>query len=99
MQFLRWLGIQPPRGVLLYGPSGTGKTLIAQAVAGESGVHFICINGPDVLSRLVLSEKRCYSYLTWASSTSVDNTSHSNLFDIIIHSKYFLVSDWLKPHA
>jgi len=44
-------GIQPPRGVLLHGPSGTGKTLIAQAVAGESGAHFICINGPDVLSR------------------------------------------------
>ena len=57
VKFLRCSGIQPPRGVLLHGPSGTGKTLIAQAVAGESGAHFICINGPDVLSRLVLSEK------------------------------------------
>lgn len=44
-------GIPPPRGVLLHGPSGTGKTLIAQAVAAESGAHFICLNGPDVLSR------------------------------------------------
>ncbi|XP_067039753.1 ATPase family gene 2 protein homolog A-like isoform X2 [Acropora muricata] len=44
-------GIPLPRGILLYGPPGTGKTLIAQAVAGESGAHFICINGPDVLSR------------------------------------------------
>lgn len=57
-------GIPPPRGVLLHGPSGTGKTLIAQAVAGESGAHFISINGPDVLSRSVLSEKRTYSSLT-----------------------------------
>ena len=75
VKFLRCSGIQPPRGVLLHGPSGTGKTLIAQAVAGESGAHFICINGPDVLSRLVLAEKRCYSFLTWVSSTSVDNIS------------------------
>ncbi|XP_068701398.1 ATPase family gene 2 protein homolog A-like isoform X1 [Montipora foliosa] len=44
-------GIPLPRGVLLYGPPGTGKTLIAQAVASESGAYFICINGPDVLSR------------------------------------------------
>ena len=64
VQFLRCSGIQPPRGVLLYGPSGTGKTLIAQAVAGESGAHFICINGPDVLSRLVLPVKYiCEQYL------------------------------------
>ena len=97
--FLRCPGIQPPRGVLLHGPSGTGKTLIAQAVAGESGAHFICINGPDVLSRLVSSERHSYSYLTWASITSVANTSNSNLFDSIIHAKYFPVSDWLKPHA
>ena len=84
VQFLRCPGIQPPRGVLLYGPSGTGKTLIAQAVAGESGAHFICINGPDVLSRLVLSEMRCYSYLLWASSISLNNTSQSNLFGIVV---------------
>ncbi|KAK3737855.1 hypothetical protein QZH41_015785 [Actinostola sp. cb2023] len=44
-------GLPPTRGVLLYGPSGTGKTMIARAVANETGVHFICINGPDVLSR------------------------------------------------
>lgn len=85
VKFLRCSGIQLPRGVLLYGPSGTGKTLIAQAVAGESGAHFICINGPDVLSRLVLAEKRSYSnYFTWASSVSVKNTSHSNLFGIVV---------------
>ena len=48
-------GIPPPRGILLHGPSGTGKTLIAKAVAGESGAHFISINGPDILSRSVIS--------------------------------------------
>ncbi|EDO39006.1 predicted protein [Nematostella vectensis] len=44
-------GVPPPRGILLYGPSGTGKTMIARAVANETGVHFFCINGPEVLSR------------------------------------------------
>ncbi|XP_031554574.1 ATPase family protein 2 homolog [Actinia tenebrosa] len=44
-------GVPPSRGVLLYGPSGTGKTMVARAVANETRVHFICINGPDILSR------------------------------------------------
>lgn len=44
-------GLSPPSGVLLYGPSGTGKTLLAKTVASECGVHSIFLNGPDVLSR------------------------------------------------
>jgi transitional endoplasmic reticulum ATPase len=43
----------PPSGVLLYGPPGTGKTLIAEAIAGESGVNFIRVAGPEVLDRYV----------------------------------------------
>ena len=45
------LGIEPPKGVLLYGPPGPGKTLIAKAVANESGAHFIPIAGPEVISK------------------------------------------------
>ena len=45
------LGIDPPRGVLLYGPPGCGKTLIARAVAYEAGVRFININGPEVIQQ------------------------------------------------
>ena len=44
------LGIEPPKGVLLYGPPGCGKTLLARAVANESGANFYSIAGPEVMS-------------------------------------------------
>jgi transitional endoplasmic reticulum ATPase len=45
------LGVLPPKGVLLYGAPGTGKTLLARAVAAESRVHFIHLNGPEIMRK------------------------------------------------
>ena len=45
------LGIEPPKGVLLHGIPGTGKTLLAKAVANETNSHFILINGPEIMSK------------------------------------------------
>lgn len=50
-ELFRRLGIDPPKGVLLHGPPGTGKTMIAKAVATETNAHFTVINGPEIISK------------------------------------------------
>lgn len=47
------MGIKPPKGALLYGPPGCGKTLLARALATESGANMILVRGPEILSKWV----------------------------------------------
>merc|ERR1719194_200573 len=51
-QLFKSIGIKPPRGILMFGPPGSGKTLIARAVANETGAFFFLINGPEIMSKL-----------------------------------------------
>ncbi|KKM23919.1 hypothetical protein LCGC14_1610330 [marine sediment metagenome] len=47
------MGIKPPKGALIYGPPGCGKTLLARALATESGANMILVRGPEILSKWV----------------------------------------------
>jgi transitional endoplasmic reticulum ATPase len=51
-QLFKVLGVKPPKGVLLYGPPGSGKTLIAKAIANETGAFFFILNGPEIMSKM-----------------------------------------------
>ncbi len=65
------LGVDPPKGVLLHGPPGTGKTRLAQAVANESDATFITINGPEIMgSGYGESEKRLREVFEEAAKNS-----------------------------
>ncbi len=70
-QLFEKLGIDPPKGVLLHGPPGCGKTLVARAVANESAAHFIVINGPEIMSKFYgESEQRLRSIFKDAEDNS-----------------------------
>ena len=70
-ELFRRLGIDPPKGVLLHGPPGTGKTMIAKAVASEVNAHFKAINGPEIISKYYgESEKQLREVFEEASENS-----------------------------
>ena len=47
------MGITPPKGVLMYGPPGCSKTMIAKALANESNLNFLAIKGPELFKKYV----------------------------------------------
>ncbi len=70
-QVFQRLGIDPPKGVLLHGPPGCGKTLLARTIANESGCNFYCISGPEIMGKLYgQSEKRLRQIFEEASKNS-----------------------------
>ncbi|AJZ76520.1 CDC48 family AAA ATPase [Candidatus Nitrosotenuis cloacae] len=64
------MGIKPPRGILLYGPPGCGKTLLARAVATESGSNMILVRGPEILSKWVGESEKAIREIFRKAKTS-----------------------------
>ncbi len=65
------IGVEAPKGVLLYGSPGTGKTLLAKAVAGETNANFVSISGPEIMGKHYgESEERIREIFTQAEENS-----------------------------
>ncbi len=58
-----WICMQAPRGVLLFGPPGCSKTLLARAVASESGLNFLAVKGAELLSKYVGESEKAIARL------------------------------------
>ena len=67
------ISVKPPRGILLYGPPETRKTLMARAVTNETGTFFFLINGPQIMSKLAGESK---SNLRKAFEEAEKNCNH-----------------------
>jgi len=65
------VGISAPTGVLLWGPPGCGKTLLAKAVAAESKANFICVKGPELLNKYVGESERALRQVFMRARSSV----------------------------
>ena len=57
-QLFQEANVKPPKGILLSGSPGTGKTLVAKALANESEVNFISIKGPELMSKYIGESER-----------------------------------------
>ena len=64
------MGIRPPRGALIYGPPGCGKSLVAKAVAAESDANMILVKGPEILSKWVGESEKAIREIFRKAATS-----------------------------
>ena len=77
------MGIRPPKGILLYGPPGCSKTLIAKAMANESKVNFLAVKGPQLLDKWVGQSERAIAEVFRKARASAPSILFFDEFDAI----------------
>jgi len=83
-EIFKKMGIAPPKGVLLYGPPGCGKTLLARAVATESEANFISIKGPEVFSKWVGESEKAIREVFRKARTAAPAVVFFDEFDALV---------------
>lgn len=78
------MGISPPKGILLYGPPGCSKTLLAKALANESGLNFILVKGPEIFSKWVGDSEKAVREIFQRARAAAP----SIIFFVLLHFPY-----------
>ncbi|MGQ9679430.1 MAG: CDC48 family AAA ATPase [Candidatus Bathyarchaeia archaeon] len=87
------LGISPPKGILLHGPPGCGKTLLARAVATESEANFISIRGPEIFSKWVGESEKAIREIFRKAKMAAPSIIFFDEFDALVPSRGMDISD------
>jgi ATP-dependent 26S proteasome regulatory subunit len=83
------LGIEPPKGVLLFGPPGTGKTLCARAVANRTDACFIRVIGSELVQKYVGEVRETIYFILLVRSTLIcSHDSHTSFFALLRDKLY-----------
>ena len=86
-EMFKRLGISPPKGILLYGPPGCGKTLLARAVATESEANFISIRGPEIFSKWVGESEKAIREIFRKARMAAPSIIFFDEFDALVPSR------------
>ncbi len=86
-EMFKRLGITPPKGILLHGPPGCGKTLLAMAVATESQANFISIRGPEVFSKWVGESEKAIREIFRKARMAAPSIIFFDEFDSLVPSR------------
>ena len=81
------LGIHPPKGILLHGPPGCGKTLLARAVATESEANFISVRGPEIFSKWVGESEKAIREIFRKARMAAPSIIFFDEFDALVPSR------------